>query len=184
LPTLDIVRRIAGAKSGEFFALACHAGALLSDAGLSDIATCTDFGYNLGILIQISDDFRAIWAPSRRGDLITAHRTFPIAYALSVADPDMRQQIRNWLAQAPDDRRALHELQILLADLGALHHTVLEAGLYHGRAREALLKLSRPNQAQYALLTLLDTVFPAVAMDQWSSPFTTSSIDSSDGPAT
>lgn len=181
-PTLELIHRIAGLKSGEFFALACRAGALLSNAGSSEVATCADFGYNLGILVQISDDFRALWAPNRRGDLTTAHRTLPIAYALSVADPVTAHQIRTWLAQAPNDQDILFELQALLADLGALHYTVLEAGLYHARAREALLRLPRPNQAQYALLALLDTVFPAIARDQWPSPrLTTPSFDSSNG---
>lgn len=167
--TPEDVLRIAGAKSGEFFALACRVGAILSTTGSNEIAACTAFGYNLGVLLQISDDFHAVWAPQRRSDLTTLRCTLPMGYALAGADSTTRSRLETWLAKVPDNSEALTELQSTLAELGALHYITLQSGLYYTRAHEALLALPRPSQAQHELLELLDAVFPAVAMDEWSS---------------
>lgn len=57
----------------------------------------------------------------------------------------------------------------MLADLGALHYLILQAGSQHHLAHEALLSSTRPSVVQHELSRLLDEAFPAVTRDRWSS---------------
>lgn len=161
--------RIAGTKGGEPLALACRAGAMLGTQPQTEVDIYATFGYHLGVLVQLGDDLHALWTPRGRGDLITAGRTLPVVYALTVASSEVRTLLLSLLRRAPDDPVALGELQSVLADLGVLHYLTLQAGKHHHLAREALLSAARPAVAQYELLKLLDAVFPAVARERWTS---------------
>ena len=173
--TLDDYWRVAGAKTGEFFALACRAGAMLGKQPQAEVDIYATFGYHLGVLVQLGDDFRALWTPRGRGDLTTAGRTLPVVYALTVAPSETRTRLHTLLRCIPDDPVALCELQAALADpstgsgqaLGALHYLTVQAGRQHHLAREALLSLARPAVAQHELSRLLDAAFPAVAQERW-----------------
>ncbi|MDY7076099.1 MAG: polyprenyl synthetase family protein [Chloroflexota bacterium] len=183
--TLDDYWRVAGTKTGEFFGLACRAGAMLGTQPQAEVDIYATFGYHLGVLVQLSDDFRALWTPRGRGDLTTAGRTLPVVYALTVASSEARGRLHSLLRRAPDDGStelakvpaALRELQATLADpstgsgqaLGALHYLTLQAGKQHHLAHEALLSSARPAVAQHELLKLLDAAFPAVAQERWPS---------------
>jgi len=192
--SLDDYWRIASAKGGEPLALACRAGAMLGTQPQAEIDIYATFGYHLGVLVQLGDDFRALWTPRGRGDLTTAGRTLPVVYVLTVTSPETRACLHSLLHRAPDDPAALRELQAALADpstglwrvqssrsghrLGALHYLTLQAGKQHHLAREALLS-ARPTVAQHELLSLLEAAFPAVARERWGS-----SRESSNGQST
>jgi geranylgeranyl pyrophosphate synthase len=60
--SLDDYWRIAEAKSGSFFGLACYAGARLATDDLNQLNGFFDYGFHLGTLIQISDDAKDIWS--------------------------------------------------------------------------------------------------------------------------
>ncbi len=184
--TLDDYWRVAGAKTGEFFALACRAGAMLGKQPQTEVDIYTTFGYHLGILVQLGDDLRALWTPRGRDDLTTAGRTLPVIYALTIASPEARARLCSLLRRVPNDPAALRELQAALADpstgrrgepaepsghrLGALHYLTLQVGRQHHLAREALLSSARPAVAQHELFKLLDAAFPAVARERWICP--------------
>ncbi len=53
---LDQWWQIAGAKSGAFFALACRSGAQLGTKNSTNVKAYGDYGYHLGLLVQIIDD--------------------------------------------------------------------------------------------------------------------------------
>jgi len=167
--TLDDYWRVAGAKTGEFVGLACRAGAMLGTQPQTEVDIYATFGYHLGLLVQLGDDFRALWTPRGRGDLTTAGRTLPVVYVLTVASSEARTLLHSLLHRALDNPAALRELQALLADQGALHYLTLQAGKQHRLAREALLSSARPAVAQHELLQLLDAAFPAVARERWAS---------------
>lgn len=172
--TLDDYWRVAGAKTGEFFALACRAGAMLGTDDQTEIDLYATFGYHLGMLVQLGDDLQALWRPRGRDDLITASRTLPVVYALTVAPPETRTHLRALLRRALEDPVALRELQAHLADhplaegepMGALHYLTLQACWQHHLARKALLSSTQPTVGQHELIQLLDSAFPAVARRQ------------------
>lgn len=168
-PSADDYWRVAGAKTGEFFGLACRAGAMLGTDDQAEIDIYGSFGYHLGVLVQLGDDLQALWKPRDRGDVITAGRTLPVVYARTVAPSTIRDQLHTLLRSLRDDPGALRQLQTMLADLGALHYLMLQAGSQHHLAHEALLSSTRPSVAQHELSRLLDEAFPAVARDRWGS---------------
>jgi competence protein ComQ len=165
--TLDDYWRLVGAKAGAFFALACRAGAMLGALPQSDIDTYATFGYHFGILVQLSDDLRAIWMPRNEGDLETADRTLPVVYAVGrqTSPSETRSHLRSLVRRSADDTGALAELQRTLADLEALHYVTLQAGRHRHRACRALYSVARPAVTQRELLQILDGIFPALTQE-------------------
>ncbi|TEU11873.1 MAG: hypothetical protein E3J21_22545 [Anaerolineales bacterium] len=147
---------IAGAKSGEFFALACRAGALL---GTDEVAPYSEFGYNLGVLIQICDDFEGLWNPQGRSDLAAGKRTLPVIYALTVAPPNVREHLERLLVKANGEREAEEEARGVITELGAPHYLLIEAQVRRRRAEAALRSTGKFSFAHRRLMTLLDEHF-------------------------
>ena len=156
ISSLERYFRIAGAKSGEFFALACRAGALL---GTDEVAPYSEFGYNLGVLIQICDDFEGVWNPKGRSDLAAGKRTLPVIYALTVAPPGVRDRLEWLLAKAISERKAEEEARGLITELGAPHYLLIEAQIRRQRAEAALCSTGRPSPAYRQLMALLNGHF-------------------------
>lgn len=165
--TLNMYWRVAGSKSGEFFALACRAGAMLGTNGQAEVDSLAAFGYHLGVLVQLSDDWQALREPRSLGDLTTLGRTLPVVYALEVTPPESRERLHTLLRAVADDPATLPQLQAALVDSGALHYSALQAARQHYLARKSLLSLTHPSVAQHELLEMLDAVFPAVARTRW-----------------
>jgi competence protein ComQ len=154
--SLELYFSIAGAKSGELFSLACRAGALL---GTDEVAPYSEFGYNLGVLIQICDDFEGVWNPKGRSDLAAGRRTLPIIYALTVAPPSVRDRLEQLLTKAISEREAEEETRGLITELGAPHYLMVEAQIHHQRAEAALRSTGRPSSAHRQLMALLNGHF-------------------------
>jgi len=54
--SLDDYEAVAGAKSGALFRLGCRTGAMVAGASAETVECHGDFGYNLGILVQVWND--------------------------------------------------------------------------------------------------------------------------------
>src|SRR3990172_12240121 len=86
-PDLEQWLEIAGAKSGELFALACRCGARLATNDPARLKGFSDFGHHLGILLQILDDLEDLKPGSgvETPDLSPkVSRSLVVAYALDV----------------------------------------------------------------------------------------------------
>lgn len=147
---------IAGAKSGEFFALACRAGALL---GTDEVAPFSEFGYNLGVLIQMCDDFEGIWNPQGRSDLAAGKRTLPVIYALNVAPPNVREHLEQLLVKATVEQEAEEKARRIITALGAPHYLLIEAQIRRRRAEAALCSTGKSSPACRQLMALLNRHF-------------------------
>ena len=154
--SLECYFSIAGAKSGEFFALACRAGALL---GTAKVAPFSEFGYNLGVLIQMCDDFEGIWNPQDRSDLAAGKRTLPVIYALTVAPPGAREHLERLLVKATAERKAEEQARRIVTALGAPHYLLIEAQIRRQRAEAALRSTGSPSPAYCQLMALLNGRF-------------------------
>lgn len=87
-------------KTAAAFAWACEAGAVCGGAGEAQSDACRQFGFHLGIALQIFDDLQGLWAPLGAGDLACGKVTLPIIYGLN-APHERREELRVLLA-APD----------------------------------------------------------------------------------
>ena len=94
---LEVIRR----KTAVLFQAACTISAVISDAPKEKETALTNFGYNLGIAFQMTDDLfdytmdtadlgKQVGADLREGKL-----TLPVIYALKQANPADRQQMIN-----------------------------------------------------------------------------------------
>jgi geranylgeranyl pyrophosphate synthase len=152
---------MAAGKSGGCFAVACRAGAMVAGADSAQIARYAEFGRQLGILVQISDDFNGTWNSPGPGDLVPGSKSLPVIYALSVGSPETQAQFLDLLPRARTSEAALAEARQMLIDLGALHYMVVQAETHRRRAQEALPLPGQDRDAYDQLVALLNRVMPA-----------------------
>lgn len=74
-PSLRSAWAIAEAKSGAFFGLACRSGARLAGAPQPAIDQYYEFGFNLGLIVQIGDDLEDVRAGRCEPPLAVAYWT-------------------------------------------------------------------------------------------------------------
>ncbi|MCJ7535925.1 MAG: polyprenyl synthetase family protein [Anaerolineales bacterium] len=89
LPQINLKQwwQIAEAKSGAFFSLACRSGAQLAKCDKAKVNSYSDFGFHLGLMLQILDDLEdfQIYLASRES-LVPGilRKSLAVAYADSV----------------------------------------------------------------------------------------------------
>lgn len=81
--SLESCWRIMEDKNASAFELACTTGAMCGTTNATLISACRSFGYHLGIIVQLFDDFEGIWEPTRTSDLVRGKITLPIIYGLT-----------------------------------------------------------------------------------------------------
>jgi geranylgeranyl diphosphate synthase, type I len=126
------------AKSGSFFALAARAGAQCGTSDQIQIAKFDQFGYNVGILIQVTDDLADFHKPSGTGSPATGRQTLPTVYALNVASPAERDRLMQLLAGVASNKEAEAQARQLLVALGAEVYLRAEASTHRNQALATL----------------------------------------------
>jgi len=95
-PSLQAAWAIAEVKSGAFFGLACRSGARLAGAPQQVTDQYGEYGFNLGLIVQIGDDLEDI----RAGRAVPS---LPVAYSMEMAlgadDSGVRLYLATKLAQ-------------------------------------------------------------------------------------
>lgn len=170
-PTLDDCWRIARAKSGRFFELACRAAARSAAASTTLAEQFGAFGQHLGMLIQITDDISGLWSWDRsRSDLCGMQRwTLPVAYAMSVLDPAEGSRLQSLLAAASTDVAAEATAREMIIASGALLYLTAQAQAHHQASSALLQQITQPSAAQTALRALLQQSAP-VTVNHSASP--------------
>jgi octaprenyl-diphosphate synthase len=117
--SIDASLKIIGAKTAELFGAACQAGALVAGSSDEDALNLYRYGYNLGLVFQITDDVLdyQLHSPSRGkvpgDDFREGKITLPVLYASANASPDEREFLHKTmieLQQTPDDFLQAREL--------------------------------------------------------------------------
>lgn len=170
-PTLDESWKIAEAKSGHFFALASRSGARLATEDQQVIDRFGQFGFHLGMLIQIGDDLSGLWSTTEDfSDLRDANRwTLPIAYAMSTAAPEDRMLLTACLQAAASDSAAEAQARALIIKTGAVLYLMAEAQRHYQHAKTLVLQLASTTPACESLLALLQSYLPGETSVQISS---------------
>jgi geranylgeranyl diphosphate synthase type I len=173
-PTLDECRQIAEAKSGRFFALASRSGARLATDDQQVIERFGEFGFHLGMLIQIGDDLSGLWSTEEAfSDLQSGERwTLPVAYAMSTASAEDRSALQAYLQAAAADSVAEELARRLIIKSGAVFFMLAEARRHYLHAQTILLQLAPSTADRDALLALLDAYMPVETTTSACSPAT------------
>lgn len=156
--------QIAAAKTGDFLGWASQAGARVGGSQEAEAQTCAQFGQNLGLLLQIMDDWHDLVQHSCASDLTQGKRTLPVLYALIVASPAQKQWLQETLTAVPLDPAGETAVRQLIIELGGLQYVLAQAAIRYRRAQDALGAF--PDSAVKShLLALLTYAFPFVGDD-------------------
>ncbi len=123
--SLDDYEKVAGAKSGALFCLGCRAGAMVAGAPLEIAAQYAEFGYNLGVLAQMWNDFQGLAGLRGKGDA-KQQRALPLL---------ARQAVEAMQLDHTADGQQTGSL-----------YALVQIQLFHGRAVEALARCPAAGQ--------------------------------------
>ncbi len=155
---LDVYWRLAEAKSGMFFRLACRAGGRLATPDRDILDAFGDFGARLGELIQVKDDLedvRLLRGPVRREHIRKIQASLPVVYARSVSPPEIQERLKSSLEAADASQQAVDELIGLLDYLGAAQYVHAEMERRRSLALAAIERAEARQPYKTALIHLL-----------------------------
>jgi geranylgeranyl pyrophosphate synthase len=121
-PALDQWIQIAAAKSGGFFRLACHSGASLAIQDTGRLAGFGEYGFRLGLLLQILDDIGDFHQAVQAEQPILSPdsgRSLAVAYARQVLPADQLATLSEHLVTASQDAASARQVIDLLKGCGA-----------------------------------------------------------------
>ncbi|CAG0935417.1 hypothetical protein TFLX_04256 [Thermoflexales bacterium] len=148
--------QISEAKSAAFFALACRSGARLGTTNRDCIDHLGQFGYHLGMLLQISDDVGDLNLGDQAGvTLIHDRWSLPMAYTWEVLPAAERAQFYEHLQLADKDSRAATRARAQIVASGALIYLGVEAERHKQLAETSLNALGAERPASCELRALV-----------------------------
>ena len=142
--TVDDYLKIVESKTAALFSAACRVGALVADSSAAVVAACSEFGKNLGIAFQLTDDvldYSQTDIGKERGDDFREGKiTMPVLLAYQQGDAAEQEFWR----QAFADTKIEHftQAQALLRRRQAVEHTLALAQQFITNARSALASIS------------------------------------------
>ncbi len=154
---------IAQAKSGELVAWAGWSGALVGGADEHTQDCLCQYGFHLGVLLQVADDFDGIWGAGGASDLARGCLSLPVCCARRVLSGEARGHFDALLGQAAKgDGTAEGEAVNILIQSGAQAYLLAVARIQYGQAMSAL-EQAQALTTQHSLVALLDGVMPMLA---------------------
>jgi octaprenyl-diphosphate synthase len=153
---LDIVQR----KTAYLFSACCEVGAILGGADDSQRIALRDYGLNLGMAFQLTDDLldftssEEVIGKSAGADLLGGKVTLPLIYLLET-DFGVRERLENVLRDGSYARFSRAEILSALEKSGSLERARQRADQFAEAARAALLNF--PDSDHLAALQTIPT---------------------------
>lgn len=122
-------------KSASQIECACYTGALLATDNMELLDLFKQFGYNLGMMLQITNDIAGI---VNKKDIINKKITLPVIFALSQADKSMYNQLEQYYRDQPGYNISAELISDMLSNSGALHYAAIKMESYRLLAIEAV----------------------------------------------
>lgn len=113
--------QVAEAKSGSFFALACRCGAQLGIDDPEKIKCYSDFGFHLGLMLQILDDIEdlePLFSLEDRGLPINVQKSLAMAYAFDVLPESDKIELKEWINTTPREQQIDESIAEMLNQSG------------------------------------------------------------------
>jgi octaprenyl-diphosphate synthase len=139
--------KIIRAKTAALFAAACEVGAVVAERSAAECAAVRDYGMNLGIAFQISDDVLDYAAEQKRlgkslgDDFREGKMTLPVLKAVAKADGAEKKFWKRCMADLDQKDGDFEQAVVLMRKHGALEASLEDARVYAGKGREALSSL-------------------------------------------
>lgn len=157
-PTLEERWQITTEKSGRFLGLIMWASARLATDNPETLDVYQEFGEIMGVMDQIHDDLRDLWATQHQvSDLTRSNRwSLPVAYAFSVLSPPECSELLGHLNRATASEEAEAEARRIISDSGAGLYLTVQLTRCYQRAQHLVQLMSLPNEQSEKLLAFLD----------------------------
>jgi geranylgeranyl pyrophosphate synthase len=114
--------QVAEAKSGSFFSLACRCGAQLANDDPLKISGFSDYGFHLGMMVQIRDDIEdlKILLESEESEIpVNLQRSLAVAYALEVLPDANKSQLKELIEMTQYEPEMVNRFIDMLNQSGA-----------------------------------------------------------------
>ena len=142
---------IVAQKSASLVECACRSGALLGTVGPAALAAYAQFGFNVGMALQIVNDLAGVSTESAfRNDLSVGKRTLPVIFALDCAPEPIRQELWGLLEAhrlRPLQPAEAERARDLMAAVGSLQYARVVADVYWERALGCLEAAGCPSDS-------------------------------------
>lgn len=145
--TEDEYLRVIGAKTAALFAAACEVGAVVAGRSENEIRAMRDYGMNLGIAFQISDDVLDYGASAEKigkslgDDFKEGKMTLPVMIAIAAATPEERLFWQRCLGAVDQKDGDFEQALTILKKHKALEKSIARARDYARIGKECLAKL-------------------------------------------
>jgi geranylgeranyl pyrophosphate synthase len=114
--------RVAEAKTGSFFSLACRSGARLGSGDLKKIASFGDYGFQLGLMLQIHDDVEELQLLMTEGSTEVPknlHKSLAFTYAVDMLPGPEKIQLNDLIGSISNNPDKIKEIIEYLDKCGA-----------------------------------------------------------------
>jgi geranylgeranyl pyrophosphate synthase len=131
----DNYLKILSLKSASQIECACYTGALLAteNNALPDIFK--DFGYNLGMMAQITNDISGILTGK---DILKRKITLPVIFAFSQSEGEIHTQLEDYYINKLDSTYSIEQFLQILSNTGSIHYTAIKLESFRLNASDAL----------------------------------------------
>jgi geranylgeranyl pyrophosphate synthase len=157
--TLAQYWRVASAKSGAFFAMACQAGARLATSRSEVLEGFQQFGLHLGLLLQILDDlqdYKELSESRRLANPRSLPRSLPAVYLREVGSAQAIKRFDQLLSQAHISPAAVDELTRIIEQAGGVLYLQVELNKHYDLALAGLDATGSPSNAREALVAAIN----------------------------
>jgi octaprenyl-diphosphate synthase len=142
--TEETVLKILGAKTAQLFGAACQTGALVGGAPEEEAHCLFDYGYNLGIIFQITDDILDYTVDrSQRGkiagdDFREGKVTLPLIYVYQEATETEKKFMERTLVHLNQNAGDFEQMWTLIHRYGAIEKAIQRGTHFLEQALRAL----------------------------------------------
>ena len=151
-----------GKKTAALFDVSCSMGAICATNNQKDISNLSNFGRNLGIAFQITDDLIGVMGDPKitkkpvGNDLREGKKSLPILMAIKIANGKDKKVILKVFGNLKATKNDLKNAVDVIRSLGIEENVRMQALEYAERAKKSLSKYS--GSAKTELIDLLDFV--------------------------
>lgn len=162
IPTQKEYITMIGKKTAALFDVSCSMGAICATSNQKDVLNLSNFGKNLGIAFQITDDLIGVMGDPKitkkpvGNDLREGKKSLPILMAIKLSKGKDRKIILKAFGNPKATKKDLESAVDVIQSLGIEEEVRSQALKYAEMAKKSLSKYSGP--AKIELIDLLDFV--------------------------
>ena len=150
-------------KTACLLSCACRVGAMLGESRNGEVDVLSNYGRNLGMAFQITDDLLDITCGERRmgkspgNDFQEGRITLPLIHTLGVAESRDREWLKRAFGEERVDDAALERVRDMVRACGGVEYSVRKAEEYGSVCKEQLERL-KESACRNSLAMLADYV--------------------------